>query len=405
MLRTFILVSLIASVRSSPSVEEPECYMTLPEVAKYYGFPSEVHLVTTEDDYILEVHRIPYGRGKQEMSNRPVVFLQHGLFVDGAIWGANLANQSAAFVFADAGFDVWIANSRGTPPSQKHVGFGPEQKRFWNFTWQEMATHDLTSSIDYVLQVTKQENLYYVGHSQGTIVMFAKLSEDPDFASKVRHFYALAPVATVSHIGGLYRLFGYRLFYIAEFILDRIPNTPLSLPKFIRRLFGFFCSLPLAADICSLDIGFIQGPEKMLNMTRLGLYLCHTPVATSSKNLLHWVQAVKSKKFGKFDYGEKGNMREYAEKKPPLYDVQKIRVPSTVFWSRDDIFADVQDIRETLLHSMNDTIQTTYELSHYSHMDFVLAVNATDDIYRPIVAQIRKDFVMRNALRIGQKAT
>ncbi|KAK6020324.1 hypothetical protein OSTOST_14026, partial [Ostertagia ostertagi] len=33
----------------------------------------------------------------------------------------------------DAGFDVWMANSRGTPSSQKHIGYGPDEARFWNF--------------------------------------------------------------------------------------------------------------------------------------------------------------------------------------------------------------------------------------------------------------------------------
>ncbi|KAK6014433.1 hypothetical protein OSTOST_20183, partial [Ostertagia ostertagi] len=132
--------------------------------------------------------------GTHESSpDRPVLFLQHGVFSDSFAWTGNLANESAAFVFADAGFDVWMANSRGTPSSQKHIGYGPDEARFWNFTWQDMCTFDLTSSIDYVLNTTKTgslivtkrtESLYFVGHSQGTVLMFAKLAGDPDYAKK-----------------------------------------------------------------------------------------------------------------------------------------------------------------------------------------------------------------------------
>lgn len=116
--------------------------------------------------------------------------MQHGLLADGFSWIPNLANQSAGFVFADAGFDIWIANSRGTPASQKHIGYGPENQKFWNFTWQQMSEFDLTASVDLVLKETKQEFLYYLGHSQGTMIMFSRLAENPEFAKKVFQFIA-----------------------------------------------------------------------------------------------------------------------------------------------------------------------------------------------------------------------
>uniref|UniRef100_A0A183FA35 DDE_Tnp_1_7 domain-containing protein n=1 Tax=Heligmosomoides polygyrus TaxID=6339 RepID=A0A183FA35_HELPZ len=176
-------------------------------------------------------------------------------------------------------------------------------------------------------------------------LMFAKLAEDPDFAPKIRQFHALAPVSTVSHIGGLYRLFGYRLMDIAEFLLQRTPNSPLSIPKFVQKIISYFCNLPVAQGVCTLDIGFFDGAEKLFNRTRVGVYLCHIPAATSTKNLLHWVQVVKSRKLQKFDYGEEGNIREYGEKTPPVYDLRKIRTPTYLYWSKDDILADVDDIR------------------------------------------------------------
>lgn len=51
-----------------------------------------------------------------------------------------------------------------------------------------MAKFDLDASFDLVLSETKESSLYYVGFSQGTLIMFAKLSQDPKFASKVLFF-------------------------------------------------------------------------------------------------------------------------------------------------------------------------------------------------------------------------
>ncbi|CAI5453486.1 unnamed protein product [Caenorhabditis angaria] len=372
---------------------DQECYMTVPEIANHFGYKSEVHLARTKDDYILELHRFPCAKNQQTCSSKkPAIFMQHGLLSDGFCYIPNMPEQSPGFVFADAGFDVWIANSRGTPASQKHVGFGPEDQRFWNFTWEQMSQFDLTASVDYVLRNTSQDFLYYMGHSQGTMIMFARLAENPEFGAKIRQFHALAPVATVSHIGGLFQLFGKKFLEYVEILLGRLPYTPLSIPKTIQQIISFFCSKFIMQDICTLDIGFIDGNEKQFNQSRVGVYLCHTPAATSVKDLQHWVQLVKSQKVAKFDYGIDGNIIEYGRSTPPEYDLSKIQTPTYLYWSKDDILADTQDIRETIWRQMNHTIAGSLEMPHYSHMDFVFGVNAAQELYPKIIENIRKDF-------------
>ncbi|VDO78286.1 unnamed protein product [Haemonchus placei] len=74
---------------------DPETRMTVPEIIKHWGYPVEVHHVVTPDGYILEMHRIPYGKAGPSNTSRPVVFLQHGLECSSSDWIMNLPDQSA----------------------------------------------------------------------------------------------------------------------------------------------------------------------------------------------------------------------------------------------------------------------------------------------------------------------
>ena len=53
------------------------------------------------------------------------------------------------------------------------------------FSWDQMASYDLPAMLHYVLNKTKQESLFYVGHSQGTLIAFAAFSANPELSKKV----------------------------------------------------------------------------------------------------------------------------------------------------------------------------------------------------------------------------
>ena len=109
-----------------------------------------------------------------------------------------------------------MANSRGNRYSKRHVSIKPTDPQFWKWSWQEIAKYDVPGKarfkflnfvsiqilllyfkrkkaiIDAVLECSGQRNVYYIGHSQGTLVMFAHLSECyPEEARKIRCFFAL----------------------------------------------------------------------------------------------------------------------------------------------------------------------------------------------------------------------
>merc|ERR1712212_1179822 len=172
--------------------------MTTPELIAAFGYPVETHHVTTEDGYILELHRIPHGlSGPSE--HRPVAYLEHCLLCSSSDYIMNDPEKALAYMLADAGYDVWLSNMRGNTYSRNHVSLDPEELDFWQFSWDELAYYDVPASIDYVLDVTEEEDVYYVGWSMGTTVFFAMMSEKPEYNNKVRAMAAMAPVAFLNH--------------------------------------------------------------------------------------------------------------------------------------------------------------------------------------------------------------
>ncbi|PAV58805.1 hypothetical protein WR25_11891 isoform B [Diploscapter pachys] len=173
---------------------DPELTLDFEGIAKRWNFYVESHEVTTDDGYILTVHRLPNKQFENEngpatSGSRPVVFVQHGLEGSSASWILNLPNQSLPFVFADAGYDVWLGNFRGNMYSKKHKTLDPKSHEFWKFSWDQMASSDLPAMINYVTAQTKVDQLYYVGFSMGTMTAFAEFSRNHELEKKA-NFYS-----------------------------------------------------------------------------------------------------------------------------------------------------------------------------------------------------------------------
>lgn len=110
---------------------------------------------------------------------------------------------------ADAGYDVWLANSRGNHYSRNHTTLNPDSsKEFWDFSFHEVGVYDLAAVIDYILDHTDQEDLFYVGHSQGTSAFYALTSVRQEYNDKLIAAFCLAPIAYMSNVKGPVTRFG-----------------------------------------------------------------------------------------------------------------------------------------------------------------------------------------------------
>lgn len=361
------------------------------------GYPMEACTVETVDGYILELYRIPRGRNESEYNGerRPAVLLWHGLLDSSATWVINGPEESLGFILADAGYDVWLANSRGNSYARHHAYFDIDTKEFWDFSFDDMAKYDLKAVVNYVLKATGESSIAYVGHSQGTTIAFLGFSEDKELASKVSLAVMLAPVLYVTDMSSPF------LKYLATFsksslfyMLGRKQFLP-RMSKDSSGVFGWMCdSEPMLCK--NAYMGLVGYNPKNLNGSRWDYYMAYTPAGTSTKNLAHWAQAVHLSlgKCAMFDYGTecKGfwgesmrcNQEMYGQSDPPIYSFKNYSVPTALISGGRDLLSDVDDVKALTYSLPPDILVHSQQIEDYEHLDFTWGIDAHVKVYSTI---------------------
>eukprot|EP01040_Poterioochromonas_malhamensis_P012373 gene12373-13526_t len=354
------------------------------------GYTIDTHYVTTADGYILTMFNIPHGKNSESGSrNKYPVILQHGLLDSSYTWVANFENESLGYLLADAGYDVWFGNNRGNRYGRNHTYLNPDAGTidFWQFTWDDMAWYDVPAMINYVTDLT-QSRLSWVGHSEGTIQMFAagtitdKSELVRDALEKLDLFVALAPVAYVHHLRSP------ELAILARTkILDRFLRQGIYefLPYGrVTKIAPTACQL--APELCHIFLRTICGPTKNLNDTRLQVYVSNTPAGTSTVNMDHWLQGVRENKFQMYDYGSADeNKKHYGQRNPPQYELKTFTPKVALFTGSNDYLADPRDVKQLVDELPADKIVYQDNQEDYAHLDFTWAFNANERIYNKII--------------------
>jgi len=372
----------------------PDERLNTTELIRSKGYVGEDHKVTTDDGYILSIQRIPYGINEKPQKNgqRPVVFLQHGLLDASSSFVINYPDQSLGFILADSGYDVWLGNMRGNTYGLEHVKLNPNQEEFWDFSWDEMAKHDLPSMVNYVLKTTNQSQLIYIGHSQGTLISFSQLGTNKELASKIKLFIGMGPVATVATIKSPIKILAdigaqshqeiwYKIFGMKKFL----PSD-----KMIQWIADKMCNFVVTDKlICDNILMAFCGPSKYMNQSRISVYTSHSPAGTSTKNVIHFAQMTISGKFQMYDYGSPmSNIKHYNQTEAPLYDLTKIQTPVALYWANNDWLADPKDI--VYLKTNLPNIVDDYEVMDWDHLDFIWAINAKKFLYDRMINLMKK---------------
>lgn len=375
----FILISLSTILILFNTCDYATCLDASTKI-KEFGYPLETYEVWTDDRAHLGLERIPHNGNT--VIGKPVL-LMHGLFSDSYIFTAN--NSSLSFVLSDAGFDVWLYNTRGVGLSRtlsiyKRPGSLPNMNRIsWNFSFHEMGVYDLTAVIDFILKKTEHSKLNVVGYSLGATIAFVCLSDKPEYNAKVNKLVLIAPATNfkTSPVTTFVKQFP-KIVSIMLDVFDFIPYTmdPDSTYSQLRNM----CAKESVLKRCKKLIDFLEGVDLPIDNNTVLDMASVFPQPVSSKLMKHYFQIVMKGRLSHYDYGTSGNLLLYNKIIPPDYDLSKVTAPTFIIHSNNDYLTTPTDVK-WLIHLLPNIKEVHYiDKVQWGHLSFILSPNRREII-------------------------
>jgi lysosomal acid lipase/cholesteryl ester hydrolase len=359
---------------------------------KSNNYRGEAHEVETQDGYILKVHRIV----PRNHTKKIPVYLQHGLFITSGDQIITKQN-SLGFLLSDNGYDVWFGNSRGNKFSLKHRSLQWNDQQFWNFSFHEMGMYDAPAIIDYILKMTNNKKLFYVGHSQGGAIGLVTLSTYPNYNDKVLQAHLLSPV---SFMGNSQLINNYFKALVPLFIdLNRKyqMNDLLVTNKFIQDILAYFVEKASLCPQSQFDYLCKESYYLMMGRNVHGeeadweifqkIYKFLSPTV-SVKQFVHFSQLYRNNSFRQFDYGKSINRKIYKSLSPPDYDLKSIKTPIYLYAAEQDGIISVVDIEH--LNAELKSVVKFKKIPNYNHGDIIFGKNAKNDVFNFIIKEFSK---------------
>ncbi|XP_026738945.1 lipase 3-like [Trichoplusia ni] len=348
--------------------DTPRRDLTFIELADYDGFTAEQHYVTTEDGYILGLFRIPLNE-KCTTSKGTILFM-HGLYLSSDDCLVPGPGKAHCYIYSDQCYDVWAANVRGNFYGRNHTTLNPDKdSAFWDFDIDEMATRDLPAIIDYVLMISNETQLTFVGHSQAVTILLILCSKKPEYNANIKVGFGISPTAWL----------GNSKLIVVQFqglLSKTVPDSVLSREIFkrggiIQEPVKFICSLKeLSYPLCSGAYFALFGYDNFqITKSVLPVVVGHTLSGTSVKNFLRWGQ-IHNIGFREYDHGTIKNLIIYGSRTPPEYDLSKVTMPWLFAGSHNDYVANVTDIQLLVTKLPNSSLCVLSDTT-FGHLDFI----------------------------------
>ncbi|KAF8448684.1 triacylglycerol lipase [Boletus edulis BED1] len=394
--RSQVLFDRFASAQGTQTTEEAfasaiRSAKDFGELVALYGYAHEEHVVLTKDGYLLTLHRIPRRKGEDTAhcsgadTKKPAVYLHHGLLMNSEVWVC-LTDEAHClpFVLAEQGFDVWLGNNRGNKYSKKSIHHRPSSSKFWNYSLDEFAWHDIPDSIEYILARTGAGSLGYVGFSQGTAQAFAALSVNPQLNEKVNVLVALAPAMSPAGL--------------ATPIVDALMKaSPTSVYLFFGRK-AILSSVatwqaiiypPIFTSIIDTALYFLfSWDSRNITTTQKTAAYAHLYSYASVKSVVHWFQIMRESTFQMFDddvavFGGPANSGKAY--RPARFPTRNIETPILLLYGNRDSLMDI----EAMVSALPASGTRMKKLEGYEHLDVLWGKDIDKDVFPEVVNALR----------------
>ncbi|CAG4986282.1 unnamed protein product [Parnassius apollo] len=383
------LVACASTFSKTEQVASHSPYFTVQNIQSE-GYHAEAHHAVTNDGYKLEMHRIPYRRyeNKGEV-NRPIVFCMHGLLASSNSYIYLGPQYSMGYHLADAGYDVWIGNARGTKNSRHHITLDPDSSTekfpFFDFSFEEIGMYDIATMVDYVLNYTGRPKLHYIGYSQGGTTFLVLNSMRPEYNEKFISAHLLACVGYQNHfpssqIARLSRLTDslYSLTLSMGLVELFSPNSSSTTDKNVNNS---------SFDLCSNYASFQSMCKMVVDNIQLENVDPDWIGGAAVKQIAHYGQNIRDKAFTRWNYGLEKNVKLYGSETPPSYNLSLITVNTTLHYATADTIVDERDVL-AMANDMPVTSARKVKRENFSHIEFTSSKDTKDLITDYIIEAI-----------------
>lgn len=350
------------------------------EYIESFGYKLEENPVITDDGYILSLWHL-----NPKFPNGKTVFFQHGFTCTAWIF-FHLGENSLPFYLLKEGYDIWLANNRGSYFSPGHISKDPKDPKsgYNNYSMDDFVASDMPAMVKYIKERTGAKKMTFIGHSQGTTLFLMAMMHDPIFTEEsFDNFISLGTVPNLAHskflpidiLDMIYDLLRRATFLQAlnlpELLRELLATLAKEHPKVFGKIFDTLASI------------YPSGRMDYINIYNLLYYF---PGGISKINLFHWSQIHQMKKLVYYNpnFHEEKTAKEYN-----LENLKKWKIKSLVTRSDDDTFGSYQDVTDFYDAIEDKSVIKLLELTSYGHLDVLFAESAINDIFKPIIEFIK----------------
>jgi hypothetical protein len=292
---------------------------------------------------------------------------------------------------ADAGFDVWLGNWRGTAYAREHTTLDTDGPEYWRHSLDELGKYDVADTVKYVHELTGQK-VITMGEGYGGLCVILGLVSRPEINDMIKLNVGLSPIATMNSS------FSFSIMPILNLNLTDIVELFRSYnwwkfgfrdQSFLRYVVvRFLEAFPRSLVVGGLTVWGKYGTGNF-NLTRMPILATHLLTELSTTMALHLTQGINTGEVRRFDWGKEENIRRHGTPNAELYNMKSITSKYLYLQTFNDAVKEQLDAAELRAH-LPDHDHYMVPDKNWHHMSYMFSINGREAVYDYLIDYIRK---------------